>query len=229
MRGRLLAAALAGSLAVAGSALAAPPESHILPPDQHSTEKARALARKYADALRELNAGIYHCLPWLDVPNNSIGFFKPKHLAGDDRYLALRIYVEQDPSPQFTALGFEGRASAMFSRYVGEMLRRMTKNAAILADADVSGFTVIVGWTKQIAQGGRPVHETIAVFADRPTAADYLAGRTTIVDFAARALVQGYDGEQTLGKVKVRAWEDNFLKTFQVANYKPEPGVTCAR
>ncbi len=222
-------AALAASLLAAGGANAAPADDHILPPDQHSSEKARALARKYAEALRELNAGLYHCMPWLDVPNNSIGFFKPKHLSGDERYLSLRIYVEQDPSPQFMALGFEGRASAMFSRYVGEMLRRMSRDAAILADTAMDGFTVIVGWMKQAAEGGRPVHETIAVFATRATAADYLAGRAKIGDFAGRALVLGYDGEKPLGPVKVKAWEDDFLKTFQVANYQPAPGVTCRR
>ena len=151
MSNRLVVAALA--VALAGSAFAAPPESHLLPPDQHSSEKARGLARRYADALRELNTGIYHCLPWLVVPNNSIGFFKPKHLASDARYLSLRVFVEQDASPQFTALDFEGRASAMYSRYVGEMLRRMTRDASLRADADVDGFSVIIGWLKQTTHG----------------------------------------------------------------------------
>lgn len=227
MRSRLLVAALAASLVLAGGAPAAPPESHILPPAQHATEKGRALARKYAPALHELNAGIYNCMPWLDVPNDSIGFFKPKHLAGDERYLSLRIYVEQDPSPQFTALGFAGRASAMFSRYTGDMLRRMTQDAAILTDPDVSGFTLIIGWLKQAAPDGRPIHETIAIFADKADATAYLAGRAKIADLAGRALVLGYDGEKPLGKVALQVWEDTFLKTFRVANYAPEPGATC--
>jgi len=222
---RLVVAALA--VALAGSAFAAPPESHLLPPDQHSSEKARGLARKYADALRELNLGIYHCLPWLVVPNNSIGFFKPKHLASDARYLSLRVFVEQDASPQFTALDFEGRASAMYSRYVGEMLRRMTRDASLRADADVDGFSVIIGWLKQTTQGGQPVHETIAIFADRATAADFLGGRAKIADFAGRTVVLGFDGQQALGPVRLRAWEDNFVRSFQVANYQPTPGVTC--
>ena len=36
----------------------------------------------------------------------------------------------------------------------------------------------------------------------------------------------GYDGKTALGQLKVTGWEDNFVKTFQVANYQPEPGVT---
>src|SRR5256885_1199246 len=79
--------------------------------------------------LRDLNAGIYHCLPWLDVSQESIGFFRPKHLAQsqDNRYLSLRIFIVQDRSSQFAALKLEERASAMFSRYVGAMLRRMAQ------------------------------------------------------------------------------------------------------
>lgn len=228
MRGSRLVAALAASLTLTGGALAAPPEDRVVPPEQHSSEKARSLATRYLNALRELNAGIYHCVPWVEIDRESIGFFRPKHLPGDDRYLSLRIYVEQGPSPQFAALRFEERAAAMFSRYVGGMLRRMATNAAILADPALDGFTVIVGWLKQVARAGaRPVHETIAVFLPRPVASDYLAGRERIQDMAARAQVFGYDGATPLGQVRLQAWEDSFLSTYRMANYQPDPGVTC--
>lgn len=211
-----------------GGAGAAPPEDRILQPDQHSTEKARSLATRYLNALRELNAGIYHCVPWVEVGRESIGFFRPKHLSADDRYLSLRIYVDQDPSPQFAALRFEERAAAMFSRYVGGMLRRMAAHAAMLADPALDGFSVIVHWLKQAAQAGaQPVNETIAVFLPRPAAADYLAGRTKIQDLAARGQVFAFDGKTPLGQVRVQAWEDSFLSTHKMANYQLEPGVTC--
>ncbi len=228
MRGRLLIVALAASLVATGGALAAPPEDRIVQPDQHSSEKARGLATRYLNALRELNAGIYHCVPWVEIGRESIGFFRPKHLTGDDRYLSLRIYVEQDPSPQFAALPFEERAAAMFSRYVGGMLRRMAAHAALLADPAVDGFTLIVGWLKQAARAGaQPVQETIAVFLPRPVAADYLAGRAKIQVLAARGQVFGYDGATPLGQLRLQAWEDSFLSTYQMANYQPDPGVTC--
>src|SRR5437762_2383936 len=158
---------------IVGRALAAPSEDRILPVDQYTSQKARTLAQKYAPALRALNAGIYHCLPWLDVPKQSIGFFRPKHLAQpqDYRYLSLRIYIEQETSPQFAALGLKERASAMFSRYVGAMLRRMTERAELVTEPLLDGFSVILGWVKPTSPPGeRPVHETIAVFADRPEA-----------------------------------------------------------
>ena len=230
MSARLLPAALALSLSVVGGAVAAPPDDRILPLDQYTSKKARTLAQKYAPALRDLNARIYHCLPWLEVPRESIGFFRPKHLprAEDDRYLSLRIFIVQEPSPKFAALSLEERASAMFSRYVGAMLRRMAQREELVTDSLVDGFTVIVGWLKPTSPpGAQPVHETIAVFADRPTVAEYIAGRVTISALAGRAAVFGYDGETALGRLRIRAWEDDFVKTFQIANYRPEPGVTC--
>ena len=227
----LSALALALNLVIAGGAYGAPPESNVLPSTAYTTEKGRALGTKYASALQALNAGIYHCMPWLDIPKESIGFFRPKHIVPpkDDRYLSLRIYVDQDPSPQFMALRFEDRASAMFSRYASEMLHRMTREGAILRDPAVDGFTVIIDWFKQTRQDGRQVRETIAVFAERPTAAGYLAGSMKIGELATRVVVFGWDGETPLGRVRVQGWEDGFVKTYHVANYQPQAGVTCQR
>src|SRR6185503_7648006 len=162
----------------AGAAAAAPPEDRLLPVPMYTTDKAKALGTTHREALRALNAGVYHCLPWVEIQKHSIGFFKPKQATGDDRYLSIRIYIEQDPSPEFARFRVEERASAMFSRYVGAMLRRMTKDPAVAADPWMDGFTVLLEWMKQIprAAGERPVHETIAVFVEKPVALEYLAG-----------------------------------------------------
>jgi hypothetical protein len=216
-------------LAPAGLVLAAPSDDRILSTEQYTTEKGRTLARAYWQDLRDLNAGIYHCIPWVEVQKESIGFFRPKQIAQDDRYLSLRIYIEQDPSASFARLPVEERASAMFSRYVGPLLRRMTRSPALLADSSVDGFTIILEWLKQAPSnaGERPIHETIAAFIPKPLAADYLAGRTSIPEVAARARVLGWDGETALGPLRLSAWDDNFVATYKVKNYQLEPGVIC--
>jgi hypothetical protein len=226
-RALALAILLAASAGLIGAT--APPDDRVLPVAQYTTEKGRTLAKTYARDLREINAGIYHCIPWVEIQKESIGFFRPKHLTGDDRYLSLRIYIEQDPSPAFASLAVEQRASAMFSRYVGPLLRRMTKSPALLSDSSVDGFTIILEWLKQAASaaGERPVHETIAVFVPKALAADYVAGKATSADIAARARVLGWDGETSLGPLKLSAWDDNFVATHKVKNYQLEPGVTC--
>ena len=112
-----LALALLALSCTTGLATAAPaaPADRVLPIDQYQSEKARRLATTHAGALRDLAAGVYHCMPWVDVQKHSIGFFKPKHVEKDDRYLSIRMYIEQDPSAEFAALSMEQRATSMFS------------------------------------------------------------------------------------------------------------------
>jgi hypothetical protein len=230
LRGRSLAAAVLALLVLtAGIALAAPQEDRVLAADQYTTAKARTLATSHARALQELNAGIYHCWPWVETQKASIGFFRPKNVQQDDRYLSIRIYIEQDPSPSFGKMPFEERAAAMFSRYAGPLLRRMARDPALTADAALDGFTVILEWLKQAPPvDGRPVHETIAVFMGKASALAYLAGRADIRALAAGARVLGFDGETALGTVKLGpTYDDNFVSTYKVANYQLEPGVTC--
>ena len=232
MRDRLLRAAglVALGVAVAGGA-SAPPDDRLLPPLQHTSEKARDLATKHARALRDLNVEVYHCLPWLEVQKHSIGFYKPRHATGDTRFLSIRLYIEQDPSPQFASLTTAQRASAMFSRYVGPMLRRMMQNPGLRNDDAIDGFTVILEWMKQTpaARGQRPIHETIAVFVEKVDAEDYLSGRVTTPELATRARVLGFDGETALGTLGLSAWDDDFVSTFKVKNYQPDPGITCLK
>jgi len=216
-------------LSSAALAAAQASDDRILPADQYTSDKARVLAQTHSRALRDLNEGVYHCLPWLEVQRQSIGFFKPKAATQDDRYFSMRVYIEQDPSPQFAKMKVEERASAMVSRYVGPLLRRMATDRSLLTDPSLDGFTIILEWQKQAVTNAsdRPVHETIAIFLKKPMAAEYLAGRLSVRQLAEGAQILGWDGEQSLGPVKVAAWDDNFVATYKVANYEMAPGVTC--
>ena len=230
VRPTLVAVLVLACVMCAGRPSAAPPEDRVLPVELYTSDKARTLGATHREALRTLNVGIYHCMPWVEIQKHSIGFFKPKHVTVDDRYLAIRIYIEQDPSPEFARFRVEERASAMFSRYVGPLLRRMTKSPAVAADATLDGFTIILEWMKQVPRspGERPIHETIAIFIEKAVAVDYLAGALPITEVAAKARVLGFDGETALGPLRVAVWDDNFVSTFKVSNYVLEPGVTCS-
>ena len=229
MRGSRLVGAALALLTVAGPALAAPPTDRVLRPEQYTTDKARRLAATHARALQDLNATIYHCWPWVETQKASIGFYRPKNAQQDERYLSIRIYIEQDPSPAFGALPFEARAAAMFSRYVGPLLKRMSRDAAVTNDPAMDGFSTILEWMKQVPPvNGRPVHETIAVFVDKPTALAYLGGQTDITAVAGSARVLGFDGETALGPVTLGpTWDDTFVSTYKVKNYQMEAGVSC--
>lgn len=231
MRGRLLVGSgfFAVLILAGGVASAAAPPENVLAVSDYTTDKARALGVAHAAALQELNAGIYHCWPWVDVRKGWIGFYRPKGTLQDDRYLSVHIYIEQDSSPAFERLPFEHRSASMFSRYVGPLLRRMAKDRRLTADASLDGFTTILEWKKPVAPiKGRPVHETIAVFIDKTTALDYLGGRTDIQTLASRAKILGFDGETALGPVTLApTWDDTFVSTYKVQNYQTEAGVTC--
>ncbi len=215
-------------LSTAAAAAASPSDDRILTPDRYTSDKGRTLAATYAATLKQINASIYHCMPWLEVPKEGIGFYKPRDAKRDDRYLALRVYIEQEASTQFAAMPMEQRASSMFSRYVGPLLRRLAGNGAMLNDSSLDGFTVILEWLKETPiSGGRPVHETIAVFLDKPTALEYLQGMVKAPDLAERARVYGWDGESPLGRLRLASWDDNFVATYKVANYQLAPGVSC--
>lgn len=227
----LAAVALGAALAwlVVPPASAAPSDESVLPPEQHTSEKGKRLAGRYAPALREVSAKIYHCMPWVEVKRHGIGFYKPKHLEGDYRYVSVNLYIDQQPSPEFAAYTIEERASRMFSRYVGPMVRRLASTPGLLSDPTLDGFTVILEWLKQAAttSTARPVHETIAVFLERTTAVDYVAGRLPARELAGRARVLAWDGETALGPVRLTSWDDDFVATYKVANYQLAPGVSC--
>ena len=227
---RRLAVLLAVLLLAAVAEGASPPDDRMLALDRYTSDKGRTLGATYGATLQQLNATIYHCMPWVEVPREGIGFYKPRDVTKDDRYLSLRVYIEQEASTQFTAMPVEQRASSMFSRYVGPLLHRMAGNVALLNDVALDGFTVILEWLKQTPiAGGRPVHETIAVFLDKQTALDYLQGGVKATDLPERARIYGWDGETALGRLRLSAWDDNFVATFKVQNYEVEKGVTCPK
>jgi hypothetical protein len=200
----------------------------VLPSDQYTSEKARHLATAHSATLRDLGATIYNCYPWLEVQRHSIGFFKPKYVATDERYLSVRVFVDQEPSARFAKLARDERAAAMFSRYVGDLVRRMARNQALVEDQQLAGFNVIVGWLKPGGTvNGRPVHETIAVFVEKPTAVDYVTGRIGMSDVARRARVLGFDGETPVGEMRLAAWDDDFISRYQVKGYEPPAGMEC--
>lgn len=228
---RLLAAVFlaTATVSVAGSPALAQSTGSIVPIDQYTSEKARGLAGAHAAELKTLDAWVYHCVPWVDVRPGSVGFFKPKDAPRDDRYLAIRIYVEQDPSEQFARLTLEQQASAMFSRYSGPLLRRMATRS-LMADRRLDGFTLVIEWLKQVPRAAmsRPVHETIAAFIDKAVVADFLAGQLRTADVARHARVLGWDGETPMGPLHVAGWEDNFVSTYKVKNYVLDPGASCS-
>src|SRR6266436_7605395 len=204
----MLARAILGLTAAAtlalgtNSALAAdPPSDRVLQIDRYTSDKGRALAQKFQGPLRDLNAKVYHCMPWLDVKNEGIGFYKPKHIDGDVRYLSLNVNVDQQPAPEFVRLSVQDRVSSMFSRYVPHLLRSMATND-LIKEPNLEGFTVIASWLKaEPASGQQAVMETAAVFVPKSVVVDYLRGKASVAQLAESSHVIAWDGETKIGQI----------------------------
>jgi hypothetical protein len=204
------------------------PADRVLPLGEYSTDKGKQLGARYDRALRELSTELYHCLPWLEVKKAGLGFYRPKHLSGDDvRYLSLNVVVDQEPSADFMSMSREDRASRMFSRYVAPLLRRLTRDETVRGDEQVSGFTLIVSWPSQGQANGGRLSETIAAFIPRSVADSFSRGQMTTGELADASHVLAWNGESAVGELKVTAWEDDFMNTFKPANFSPPAGVTC--
>ena len=143
--------------------------------EQYKTPKARTLATTHQPLLKQMREEIYNCMPWVGVQKAGIGFRQPKGAAEDDRYLSVWIMIDQDEDARFAALPAERRASAMFSRYGTDLLRRMAALQPLVADPNVQGFSVVLSWLKPGTGGAvQPVNETLALFVDKQTTLGFL-------------------------------------------------------
>jgi hypothetical protein len=197
--------------------------------EQYKTPKARTLASTHQPLLKQMREEIYNCMPWVGVQKAGIGFRQPKGAAEDDRYLSVWIMIDQDEDARFAALPAERRASAMFSRYGTDLLRRMAALQPLVADPNVQGFSVVLSWLKPGTGGAvQPVNETLALFVDKQTTLSFLAKRVSAGEFTRRAKFSVFDGVQDMGRLPLEVWEDSFVRTFKVANYEAPKGQRCA-
>ena len=135
--------------------------------------------------------------------------------------------IDQNEDARFAALPAERRASAMFSRYGTDLLRRMASLQPVVADSDVKGFSVVLSWLKPGTGGAvQPVNETLALFVDKQTALGFLAKRSA--EFTRRAKFSMFDGVENLGRLPLEVWEDSFVRTYKVANYEAPQGLRCS-
>jgi hypothetical protein len=223
------AAAVALALVAAAPAGAATRDDSIGKLDQYNSDKARTLASTHYAQLVSLYDGIYHCLPWVDIHKQGIGFRKPKWAQQDDRYLATWIIIDQKDDGHFGTFPRERRASLMFSRYGVDLLRRMVALQGVAGDPAVQGYGVVLSWTKPGTDkpGMQPVNESLVFWVDKAVAQGYLARRVSAADLTSRARYTMFDGIEEQGRLPLEVWEDNFTKTFQIKDYQLAKGVTC--
>lgn len=221
------ACVLAVMLAFVSPAMADPQDS-ITPLEQYTTDKAKSLASVYRPELVRFSEHVYWCLPWLGVMKNGIGFRQPKGADSDERYLTVWVSVDQTDDGSFAAMSRERRVSAMFSRYGVDLLRRLTAMTSAASDANLSGFSVVLTWPKPGVPAANPVSETMALFVDKESLANFLARRLPPRDFVSRARFSVFDGKEPVGPLKLDVWDDNFNSTYKLKNYEAPKEANCS-
>jgi hypothetical protein len=222
---KYLTLATAVTIALSGPAAAVPVDEAIGTPDQYNTAKARTLASAHHGQLVTLYDSISTCLPWVNVHTRGIGFRKPKWAQEDERYLATWILIDQKDDGRFGEFSKERRASAMFSRYGVDLLRRMTALKAVAGDGGVQGYGVVLSWTKPGSD--QKVNESLVFWVDKATAQGFLARRVPAADMVSRAKLNYFDGVEEHGRIALEVWEDNFTTTFKVKEAAASSAQTC--
>lgn len=206
-------------LGVAGAAHAVPPEAAIIPLDHYKSQTARSLATTYSPLLRQIYNNVYHCRPWLDVNEHGLGFRIPRGVEGDGFYLSIWVWVEQVITPEFSAMPPADRASAMFSRYGVDLLRRLSAHPELSAERELAGYSVVLSWYSP-SPGAKPgtelVAETLAVSVDKTTIEGFFSRTVTPTEFADRAVVAAFDGKHGLGRLPLEIWDDSLPATFKL-------------
>jgi hypothetical protein len=226
-RGAVAVLAVLLALAFVSPSLAAPEDS-ITPLEQYNTPKSKALASTYKPQLLRFYEHVYWCLPWLGVAKHGIGFRQPKGITADDRYLSVWVMIDQTDDGSFAAMPRERRVSAMFSRYGVDLLRRLTAMTSAASDADLTGFSVVLSWPKPGLPPDRPVSETMALFVDKASLADFLAKRLEPTEFANRVKLSVFDGKDPLTPGKLEIWEDTFNSTYKLKGYEAPKEAKCS-
>jgi hypothetical protein len=217
VRGRRPLLTALALLLAASAAAAAPPEEAIIPLERYTTDKGRALGDAFAGSLRQIYERVSHCRPWLEVQPRGLGFTRAVGVPGDDRYLHIWVWVDQTITPEFAALGREGRASAMFSRHGVDLLRQLAADAALFAHPGLYGYSVILTWIKPNARvGNAEVTETLGVSAPKGAVEAFLSGRIPGREFVERARIVAFDGRDRVGPLPLEIVDDDFATTYKV-------------
>ena len=220
-----VATAVTIALGCGGFAAAAPADEAIGTPDQYNSAKARTLASTHHAQLVGLYESISTCLPWVNVNTRGIGFRKPKWAKEDERYLTTWILIDQKDDGRFGAFPVERRASAMFSRYGVDLLRRMTALKGVAGDAGLQGYGVVLSWTKPGSD--QKVNESLVFWVDKATAQGFVTRRVPAAELVSRAKLNYFDGTEEHGRIALEVWEANFTTTFKVKDAATPSTQTC--
>lgn len=166
-------------------------EDAVLPLREYRAADARALAEAHAPELRRLYDDVRRCVPELDFFQPGIGFRKPR---GKPQLLPhLSVWMIADESVGPGGDDFGARAAEAFQLYGGRLLQRLVARDRVRADAKVGGYGVVLTWMR--SRGDERMGETMVVFVDTASAAEFADGARGARALLARADIRLFEGD----------------------------------
>jgi hypothetical protein len=195
--GRRTVLVAAGILASLGGvpARADAQDALILPPAAHATGQARALAEAHAGELRALAGAVARCAPAVTIERRGIAFQRPQQAPAATPHLTLWVWLPAEPLPGGDPAA---RAGEAFRRYGRLLVRRLVARSAILTDDRVGGYGLILSWLGPGSQSGRPIAESLVMFTDKVTAANFALDTIAAPTFLERAELRLFEGRSEL-------------------------------
>lgn len=197
--------ALAIELAAA-SAHAQSVRDGILPLEEHAAGEARALAEIHASELHALQSDMDRCVAGVSVQRKGIAFRQPRGLAADAPYLTLWVWLTDGRAPG--AGDIAARATDAFRRHAQALFRHLVERSPVFADPRVGGFGLILTWVGPSPGDGRVVGESLVMFADKLTVANFVFDTIAPSVFLERAGVRIFDGQTEVTRVRLSIDDD---------------------
>jgi hypothetical protein len=193
--------ALAIGLAAPASAHAQSVRHGILPVEEHAAGEARALAEIHAGELHALQADMDRCVAGVSVQRKGIAFRQPRGFVADAPYLTLWVWLTDGGAPGGGDIAT--RATDAFRQHAQALYRRLVGRSPVFADPRVGGYGLILTWVGPSPRDGRVVGESLVMFADKLTVANFVFDTIAPGVFLERAGVRIFDGQTEVTRVRL--------------------------
>lgn len=183
--------------------------SGIIPLSGYSTEKGKALARRYQSQLVQIVAALEKDFPPSQMEVRAAGFLKsPQCGQKDDRYLSVIVEVSEEYESMI--LSIDRRAGAVFKKYIESIAKILLKQESILEDKDVEGIAICPNWmlkrTKEASRGAA-MSEGIFVCIGHKIAKDFLHGTINLDRLATKAKIYARQGDNIFALTNIQLEE----------------------
>ena len=192
-RATVAAVALAVGFVAPASAPAQSVGDRIL--SSRSTRRARPgpWLRPMPPSCTPIQSDIDRCLAGVAVQRKGIAFRHPRGFAADAPYLTLWVWLTDGRAPGGGDIAT--RATDAFRRHAQALFRRLVGRSPVFADPRVGGFGLILTWVGPMPRDGRVVGESLVMFADKLTVANFVFDTIAPSVFLDGAGVRIFDGQ----------------------------------